>query len=151
MKKVRCVKMTSIPIDDANYHSDDEMLTAGNSDLVSPKVDSLPTPPNLSTVVWGRVVSKAQAIVADPVSMSPMPGGNRNRFVVSFRNPDSPLKVQAGKSPGQYMCDRKKCRTFAGYNIFSHVLVVAMENYKPEALLKCAQSTKECSLQIILL
>jgi len=62
---------------------------------------------HLSSAVWECMVSKVQT---DFVSMSPVSGANgKSRFVVSFRNPDSPLKVQAGKSLGQYSCDKKKC------------------------------------------
>ena len=97
----------------------------------------LPTPSNISSEVWERMVSKAQAIALDPVSMSPVPGANgKSRFVVSFRNPDSPLKVQAGKSPGQYSCDKKKCPAFAGYKICSH----ALQNNESKELLKSGHS-----------
>jgi len=93
------------------------------------------------------MVSKAQAIASDPVSMSPVPGANgKSRFVVSFRNPDSPLKVQAGKSPGQYSCDKKRCPAFAGYRICSHVLAVAFQNNESEELLKSSQSSNSVNL-----
>lgn len=99
MKKVMCVKMNYTSLND----SDDDTTKTSSSSC------SLPTPSNVSSEVWKRVDSKAQAIASDPASMSPVPGGNaKSRFVVSFRNPRSPLKVQAGKSPGQwYTCDNK--------------------------------------------
>ena len=65
---------------------------------------------------------------------------------MSFRNPDSPLKVQAGKSPGQYTCDKKKCPAFAGYRICSHVLAVAMQNNECEELLKSSHSNDSLGL-----
>jgi len=93
------------------------------------------------------VVSKAQAIASDPASMSPVPSGNvKSRFVVSFRNPGFPLKVQAEKSPGQYTCDNKKCPAYASYKICSHVLAVAMQNKECDELLKTCHSSKGVSL-----
>ena len=98
VKKVMCAKLDSSPSDDS-----------GDNDAApSHNVTSLTAPTNISSEIWERMVSKAQAIASDPVSMSPVPGANeKSRFVVSFRNPSSPLKVQAGKSPGQYTCDKK--------------------------------------------
>jgi len=93
------------------------------------------------------VVSKAQAIASDPASLSPVPGCNaKSRFVVSFRNPGSSLKVQAGKSPEQHTCDNKKYPAYASYKICSHVLAVAMQNKKCEELLKTCHSSKGVSL-----
>ena len=53
------------------------------------------------------------------------------------------MKVQAGKSPGQYTCDKKKCPAYTGYNICSHVLAVAMQNSECGDLLQRSQSSKE--------
>ena len=77
--------------------------------------------------------------------MSVVPDRNvRSRFVVSSRHPDSPQKVLAGKSAGQYTCNKKKCPMFAGYNICSHILAVAIHNGDSEALLKrCNHSANE--------
>ena len=134
----------------ANMHSthvadSDEQDTEADSDGVSQSIHiSLPAPPNVSSESWKRVVAKAHAIAADSSSMSAVPGGNvQSRFLVSSRHPDSPQKVLAGKSAGQYTCN-KKCPMFAGYNICSHILAVAIHNGDSEALLKrCNHSANE--------
>ena len=91
-----CVKMNGASPNDSDDDNDDATKRSRSS-------CSLPAPSNVSSEVWERVVSKARAIASDPASMSPVPGGNtKSRFVVSFRNPNSPLKVQAGKSRRQY-------------------------------------------------
>jgi len=134
IKKVMYAKINDPP---SNGSDDDTAITSSSRFNVT----SLPTPSNISSEVWECMVSKAQAIASDPVSMSPVPGANgKSRFVVSFRNPDSPLKVQAGKSPGQYSCDKKKCPAFAGYKICSHVLAVALQNNESKELLKSGHS-----------
>ena len=125
MKKVMSIAMTGIPAD----HSDDELSMPSSAEPNGHGISCFPLPSNLSSVVWERMVSKAKTIASDPASMSPVPGSsNKSRFVVSFCNPNSPMKVQAGKMPGQYTCDKKKCPAFAGYSICSHVLAVAIQN-----------------------
>ena len=56
------------------------------------------------------------------------------------------MKVQAGKMPGQYTCDKKKCPAFAGYSICSHVLAVAIQNDECGDLLKQSQHNSEARL-----
>ena len=56
----------------ANDSDDDTTMTSSSSC----KVSSLPASSNVSSEVWERVVSKAQAIASDPASISPVPGGN---------------------------------------------------------------------------
>jgi len=137
MKNVMCVKMNDASLNDSH----DDTTKIGNSSC------SLPAPANVSSEVWEHVVSKAQAIASNPASMSPVPGGSaKRRFVLSFRSPGSPLKVQAGKFPVQYTCDNKKCPAYASYKICSHVLAVAMQNKECEELLKTCHSSKGVSL-----
>ena len=131
MKKVMSVMITGVTV----AHGDDEDPVSLERD--GHGINSLPVPSNLSSVVWDRMVSKAKTVVSDSASMSPIPGSSsKSRFVVSFRNCNSPMKVQAGKSPGQYTCDKKKWPAYAGYNICSHVLAVAMQNSECEDLLQ---------------
>ncbi len=98
---------------------------------------AFPAPTNVPRDLWDRCVAKAHAIVAESVSMSSVPGGNcRSKFVAWSRNPESPIKVQAGKSIGTYTCSKTKCPVFAGYKICAHVMAVAIHNGDIETLLK---------------
>ena len=50
------------------------------------------------------------------------------KIVARSRNPDSRIKVQAGKYARPYTCNKTKCLTFAAYKICAYVLAVAKHN-----------------------
>jgi len=93
MKKVNTAVIAGVPV----VHSDDEHpvgLEPDDGESDSHGIGLLPAPLNLSPIVWDRMVAKPKTIVSDPASMSPIPGSNnKSRFVVSFRNPNSPMKI----------------------------------------------------------
>ncbi len=76
--------------------------------------------------------------------MSVVPGGScRSKFVLWSRNPESPVKVQAGMSSGMYTCSKRKCATFACYKVCAHVIAVAIHNGDAEELVeKYSRSAK---------
>jgi len=93
MKKVMSIAMTRMHAD----LSEDELPIPSRAEPNANDhgISCLPLPSNLSSVVWEWMVSKAKAIAADTGSMSPVPGSSssKSRFVVSFCNPSSPMKV----------------------------------------------------------
>ena len=99
MKRVMRANMHSTHVAD----SDEQDREADSDGVIQSIYSSLSVPPNVPSESWKCVVAKAYPIAADSSSMSGVPGGNvRSRFVVLSRNPDSPQKVLAGKSAGQY-------------------------------------------------
>ena len=144
MRKEMCASMHSSPLAD----SDDQSVEDDSNASIH---STLSAPPNVPSERWERVVKKAHALATEPLLMSAVPGGNaRSKYVVSSRNPDSPIKVQAGKCAGQYTCSKKKCPMFAGFDICGHVLAIAIRNGDSEALLKkCSRSAKEPNLQSV--
>jgi len=104
MKRVMRATMRSAHMEDIINKSDDENVD-GYSD--AHHLGALPNPTNIPHETWNRAVAKANAIAADPSSMSTVPGGNgRSKFVAWSRNPDSPIKVQAGKYTRLYTCNK---------------------------------------------
>jgi len=145
MKRVMRATMHSSHMEDIINKCDDQNVD-GYSD--AHHLDALPNPPNIPHETWNRAVAKANAIAVDLSSMSTVPGGNgQSKFVAWFRNPDSPIKVQAGKYAGPYTCSKTKCPMFAGYKICAHVLAVAKHNGDTETLIeKYCRSAKEPNL-----
>jgi len=98
-------------------------LLADDGESDSHRIGLLPAPSNLSPIVWDRMVAKAKTIVSDPASMSPIPGSNnKSRFVVSFRNPSSPMKIQAGKSRLKSCLNSFSCPQNIMYSTILHYM-----------------------------
>lgn len=110
--------------------------------------NNTPAPAVIPKDTWDRCLLKVNTILDNPESMCTVPGGNkRSRYVASSRNPDSPIKVQAGKCEGKYSCIKAKCQMFAGYGICAHILAVAVHNGDNNTLLeKYSRATKGPSL-----
>ena len=107
-------KIMNAAIDSQPETSPSNVALSDNS-LSSNDIPDFPAPVNIPKDVWDRCLVKVKSLHDSPTSMSTVPGGNaRSKFVAWSRNPDSPIKVQAGKFSGKYMCNKAKCPKFAG-------------------------------------
>lgn len=124
MKQVKCAAIATCSIQSPNPELGESACALDPDSTYSSQ-----GPSTIPSDLWTSCVEKAKSIIANPTAMSDVPGGScRSKFVLWSRNPESPIKVSAGKKDGVYTCNKTKCPTFAGYKICAHILAVAIHN-----------------------